>query len=569
MTADVSGEAHREPPQERRRLTTRVLQAAQEVLRAHRVQDDPTVARAEAELQAALGLVWDHVDRLRLEVGHDAVRLDGTVVLAREQDPEGLIDALEGAGITSLTLDPGVEDEEIRLVLRAVLATRSRPTAGGWGLLTSLFRADLHHFRYEADAPAADAATRAAREGPGRIQAARPRPGASPEAVRERVRQDASAPTGTGVVRLESFDSTLYFLDQREIEYLKSAIDREYAQDLALNVLTVLLDILEARSEPAVREEVTGVLADFLPALLADGRIEAVAHLVAGVREASRNAVERTDDQKERLDRLRVSVSSPGALAQLFEALERGAVAPTAHSMDILLRELRPQAIREVLTWAVSLSDLTTRKAVAEALDSFFTEWPHGLSRMLVAGESEVVHAGLELAGRLKLPEFADIVAEITTHRDPRIRRDVAHTLAAIGTAPALRHLLGMAHDNDRDVRIAVYGTFSARPTRGAAPALRRVLTESDLEAWGQREKRTLFEAFGSCAGAEGMEVLEPLLRGRNPFGRKPSPHTRACAAIALGIVGTPAARSALEGAARDRDPVVRSAVSAALRGEA
>jgi HEAT repeat protein len=125
-----------------------------------------------------------------------------------------------------------------------------------------------------------------------------------------------------------------------------------------------------------------------------------------------------------------------------------------------------------------------------------------------------------------------------------------------------------MAEDSDRDVRIVVYRTFAARPFRGAFRALEHAITGSNVEEKGPREKRILFEAFGAVAGPEGIGVLGPLLRGKNPSGPRPSSHTRACAAKALGIVGTPAAREALAGAANDRDPLVRSAVNSALRGE-
>jgi HEAT repeat protein len=221
-----------------------------------------------------------------------------------------------------------------------------------------------------------------------------------------------------------------------------------------------------------------------------------------------------------------------------------------------------------VLTRGDRLGNDATRRAVVGALDSFFSEWPHGLSRMLDSEDLDVVLAGLDLASRLKRPEFVDVVGQTASHADPRVRRHAARTLAALGSAAAYRRLLGMADDADRDVRILVYRTFAARPFRGAFRSLERAITKADLESKGDREKRILFEAFGAVAGPEGITVLAPLLRGKNPSGARPSAHTRACAATGLGFVGTPAAREELRAAAQDRDPLVRSAVSAALRGE-
>jgi HEAT repeat protein len=229
---------------------------------------------------------------------------------------------------------------------------------------------------------------------------------------------------------------------------------------------------------------------------------------------------------------------------------------------------MRPEAIRQMLAWSDRLSDVAIRAAVVGALEGFFSEWPQALSRMFEAPEREVIQAGLGLAGRLKHPDFVDIVGEVAGHEDPRVRLAVAETLALIGSAPALRRLTPMGEDGDRDVRLVVYRTLATRPFRPAFGTLQRAIASRDLEERGQREKRALFEAFGRIAGPEGPPVLEPLLRGRNPSGQRPSAHTRACAAIALGLVDTPDARAALSRAASDKDPLVRSAVGAALRGD-
>ena len=46
----------------------------------------------------------------------------------------------------------------------------------------------------------------------------------------------------------------------------------------------------------------------------------------------------------------------------------------------------------------------------------------------------------------------------------------------------------------------------------------------------------------------------------------KVDPETRACAAAALGRIGTAEARSALEKSAGDKDPLVKNAVAKALK---
>lgn len=538
-----------------------LLRSAQDLLEAMGTErgDGPSHERAAHELELAFRSLWSRVPVLTLTVGAKSIDWEGHAVLVPEEDPGDLIPALAGAGIASVTLVPGVEAGEMRDFLACVAASGVEEDAGSEGdLLTLLFRADLQHLRYEVETDA------------GGLVSPAPAPRPPKKSVADAVRRDAAEPDRTrGIVQLEKFDSTLYFLDKSEIEYLKAAIDREYSQDLAANVLSLLLDTLQLHSEPDVRAEVLEVLENLMPHLLGTGRFDAVAFLVSGARLVTQEAPDLTPTQKEALDDLRTSVSSPRALSQLFHALDDGGIRPTAESMGILLRELRPGAIRLVLSWSERLGNLDTKAAVVDALDAFFTRWPHALGRMLNAGERDVVYSALDLAHRLKLPAFVDLVADAAGHEDAGTRVRAARTLAAIGNAPALRALTGLAADADPEVRLVVYRTLATRPYRGALKALAAALANRRLEDLGQREKRALFEAYGSVAGPEGISLLDGFLHGKNAGGGRSSPHTRACAAIALGLVGTPGAHKLLEQAAGDRDPLVRSAVGSALREEA
>jgi HEAT repeat protein len=69
--------------------------------------------------------------------------------------------------------------------------------------------------------------------------------------------------------------------------------------------------------------------------------------------------------------------------------------------------------------------------------------------------------------------------------------------------------------------------------------------------------------------GDAGVGELDAILNARGLLGAKETPEMRACAARALGLVGTRAALAALQKAVDAKDVVVRSAVARALRGGA
>jgi len=67
--------------------------------------------------------------------------------------------------------------------------------------------------------------------------------------------------------------------------------------------------------------------------------------------------------------------------------------------------------------------------------------------------------------------------------------------------------------------------------------------------------------------GDSGVPQLDAILNGKGFLGRREDAEIRACAAIALGRVGTAKSLEALRKASTEKDVVVRNAVSRALRG--
>lgn len=524
-------------------------------------EPDPRHARALTELTLAFASLWSRLPRLALDVAPGGIRWRGAVVLSPEDDEAGLGEMLAQSGIVGIALDPGVETEEMQRLLEVLDRKRRLDVDGDLDLVTMLFREDFQHVEYTLAQADADAAATPA-------PPAQPPPTEAAREIRSAVREEAGPPERRrGIVELEKFDSTLYFLDEKEIQYLRGAIDREYAQDHARNVLALLLDILELRSEPAVRDEVLHILRTLMPYLLGTGRFESVAYLTAEIRGLKRS-VDFAPAHLDTLEELRVGVSETRALAQLFHALDAGELEADAAKLGVLLGELRPEAVRTVLVWVGQLNSPRAKSALVDAIEAYFARWPTAMGLMLEATDRTVVHRALGIAKKLRLAEFVDPVVGALDSDDATTRRLAARALASIGSAPAIRGLLRLIDDPDGEVRRLVLEALSARPFRGAQERLGEAIESRDVEGRGLGERRALFEAYGVVAGTGGVATLEPILFGKGALGRRASSETRACAAVALGVIGTPAARFALEKAAKDRDPVVRSAASSALRGE-
>ena len=566
MTPDTSTE---------RLLVQVLLRSAHEVLAALETEKDEASSRvreATQKLSLAFAPIWARMSHLELRLRDDGIEWNGQLALPVSEDRCRLARTLLSSGVHGITLVPGVEKKEMALFLLLVDRKRRLDEGGDQDLVLMLFRADLHYLRYTVGAvsnqvgEAVEGATPLGPPTGGAVPA--PATAVAPEALAAAVRGDANEPDARrAVVQLEQFDSTLYFLDQNEIEYLREAVEREYAQDHSWNVLSLLLDVLESQDHVEVRTEVIDVLTKILPYLLTSGRFPAVAYLTSELRKLNRTLT-LTNVHKAALDRLRASISEADALGQLFHMLDDGSVEPTAAELGALLREMRHDAIQMVLVWMGQLERPSAKAALIEAVEEFFRQWPRALTRMTAASDRRVVQRALAIARKVQHPEMVEPVRVALSSSDASTRRLSVETLAAIGDAPAFRTIARTVADPDAEVRTAVYVALIGRPYRGAEKGLREAVVSPEVEERELSERRALFAAYGTVAGTGAVAVLEPILRGHGGLGRRPSAQTRACAARALGSINTPTARFALESVAKDRDPLVRTAAASALRGD-
>ena len=149
---------------------------------------------------------------------------------------------------------------------------------------------------------------------------------------------------------------------------------------------------------------------------------------------------------------------------------------------------------------------------------------------------------------------------------DRALKLAVVEALTAIASPSALRLLERAIDDSDRDVRIAAVRFLASRGYRNAAARVETIVSGSKLRNADLTEKMAFFEAYGALVGAKGIPALDKLLVAKGLLGKREDPETRACAAMALGKIRTPEARAVLERAAQDKEPLVRNAVTRALR---
>lgn len=567
--------------------------------------NNPNYAKAAELWSAVLAPLWQHAEECVLTVQEQQF-LYGTRTVYREdeQSNDSLPWLLYKDGVRELRLLPGFEGEESgRFLDLLVLARKALPEEDD--LLTLLWQGEFQHLRYRfvdvgvdgagaleyedgqqlpatlvdswgesprvpgggaggADGPDGDGPEGAGIGGAGVGDGVDGKPAVGAAGGPE-------APKVAGVVNLADFDQTLYFLDDNEIEYLREEIRKEYARDERSNVVAMLLDIFELQSDPLVREEIAGILEGYILQLLSAGQFQAVAFLLREAQGAVTRARDLEVSHRQRLGGLADRLSDPETLGQLLQAMDDAPDLPPQGELTELFNQLRPSALRIVFLWSGKLTKPALRQLLETAAGVLASQNTNELVRLIGDTDRTVALEAAKRAGALRTAAAVAPLAKLLADPGADLRLAAVQGLAEIASPGALQQLERMLDDSEREVRLATARTLAAKAYRPALGRLEATVKGKAVRDRDVTEKMALFEAYGAVAGDPGVPLLDGLLNGKGFLGRREDAEIRACAAMALGRIGSPKAQESLRKAAADTkdEVVVRTAVNKALRGGA
>lgn len=517
------------------------------------LHNNPTYHRALDLLRQAFASAWTQLPELVLAVTEDELLWEGRPVYQEmERGGDTIAWLLYKDGIRELRLLPGFEGEEVERLLE-VLRLLGRAAGGTDDAITLLWDRDFAFLRYRFVEPVDDAELVEYRLGdrPGRLAVAEPAP----------------PPSSRDVVRIEDFDSAPFFLAERELDYLRSALAREYAHDLFADTVAMLLDTLETQPSRRARDEVCAALDELLLQALGGGDFRAVAMLLREVAVTLDRETGLAPEHQARLGEIAAELSSPERLASLLEALDLAEVLPPEADLEALFGQLLPGALGPVLAALDRVNAARLRGALRAAADRLALANSAELVRLIGSDDPTVAREASKRAGALRSAAAVPPLGAVLRSADGALRLVAVQALAEIGSTGALQELAGALGDEEREVRLAALRAIGAGRYRAALGTLEAQVRDRRARSADLTEQMALFEAYGALCGDEGVGQLDTLLNGRSLLGRRQDPALRACAAVALGRVGSDRARAALGKAAGEKDAVVRAAVQRALRG--
>ena len=528
--------------------------------RAHQLylHNNPTYLRALEIARAAFAPIWELTDELVFDVTETELRWHGEAVLREaEKATDNIPWMMYKDGIRELRVLKEFERDEI-VPLLDILQRARKVSPEEDDLLTMLWEQEFSYLRYryidvstEQAAPIDKTGFRAGEAGAQATQESAP----------------AIDSTVASVVKLEDFDSTLYFLEESEAEYLREEVRKEYEIDMRRNVVAMLLDTYEVQGDRGVREEIAGLLDTLMLHILSSGEFKTAAFLLRETAQTSERAPAITPEQKEQLLRIRNRLSEPEVLAQILQSLDEASQLPDQDDLNELFDQLRVGAIATVFSWLTKAQTPRLRVLLESAAARLAMANTAELVRLIGSSDRDVAREAIRRAGAVRATAAVAALAKLTTDPDVQMRLAAVQALGEIGSPGALQFLERTIDDASRDVRVATARAIATRAHRPALAKIEAAIQGKLAKDANLTEKMAFFEAFGTLCGDGGVKLLDGLLNSRGLFGKKEDVELRACAAMALGRVGTEAAVATLRRAANEKEVLVRNAVNRALRG--
>ncbi len=539
---------------------TDLLKAFVKAVRAHQLYlpNNPMHARSLEAVRESFAALWVHTDEIDLQVVETRLEWEGRVVLDEEErTSDNIAWLLYKDGVRELKMLKGFEQEELGVFFNLLQRVR-KATDDDDDLLTLMWEREFVTLQYRYVDLTQDG-------GPGVESMERAE-------QKEKILSPAQAEAGlestqSSIAKMDEFDATLYFLDDREVEYLQGEIKREFSTDLRPSVIASLLDTFENQKDPTVREEICGLLDYFLLILLSTAQYRNAAYLLREAGVTANRAPEVLETQKNRLMQLGELMSDPKPLGQLLQALEDSPLRAPQHELDELFGILQPRALETILGWIGRSNNPSLKMLLEVAAGRLASSNSAELIRLIGSDDEAVVLEAIRRAAALKSPAAVPALGKMLTVGESDMRVAAVTALTEIGSAGAMQMLERALIDEDREVRIVAVRALGARNARAASPRIEAAIKGKELRDSNLTEKMAFFEAYGLLCGDAGVTLLDGLLNAKGFMGKKDDAEMRACAAMALGKINSAKAMESLNRAAGEKDVIVRNAVSRAIRG--
>jgi HEAT repeat protein len=522
---------------------------------------NPAVTRFRQELVDATGSLLDQCGTLRLEIQSSSLLFQGHPVFQTSSRDDNLPGVLHRDGLRAITLLPGIAPDEIQGFVDVILQVTG-PAPGDDDLVTLLWEANLPHV--EVSAVPLEGDVDGGDESDGEISLTMPWPESGGAAASPASGVDKRFDPGT---RSDDWKSVDGIADPEAVfEELVAAAEANCARfgeehrsahevPLVAAVAEILADALASGATAADRTEVGRFVPRLLREAIGQGEWRAAAAALHMLHEAVPNTP---------LDTFLEGIAAHPS------PVTRHAVAALDRQSDEALGEFREFAEAlgaPAVTWLMHILADSQQKRVRQQLLPVIAELARERPEVLLDWLDDerwyVVRNVVHIFSRIEGDAMGGLVKAVARHPEPRVQREVLAVLARTDQDTARPLLIGMLEMAEPRLYAAVLQQLAQDPDEAIIGVLLAAFAHDAFSRRTEQEQRAVLMALAGRGDAV-LPALDAELN-RGGFFSRGDDSQRQAIALCIARIGTPAAREALERAAKMGKPGVRKACSIAL----
>lgn len=500
-------------------------------------EDNEIGRRAMAELLPRLSAVLP----LSLDIGAEQLGSKGTALLDDSGKTPPLIAELHRDGLRRLRLDVGLEENELRRLLR-VLASRLDSDEASEDYVTRLWEAELSHVRMSAVDPYLDPDIGED------VLEGREQPTELSHEDDEEEHQADEPPVPENAFQIGKEE------EARVLEEVEQMAVTKRWEEFA----SATFDALDSSLAEQTHTELVVILEAYFSELMKERQLRTAARVVEELkRRSSGPAAALFGPAVSRM-------AHADRLVGLHEALEGGSA--NAQEALAVLVLLGPDSIGAICAFLDKAGAERSRHVYIDALGRIGNAAVEAVLQRFRNSSGEIRSLYARALGGLHGRAVVSALVQALSDPDQAARRHVVRALAGQEDDRALAALLRIStEDGEEASRLIALRALAGARSRLDCESLIQRIGSRQYRALSSEEKDLLFRAIGATGGDRTVPLFRRIIRpGWIPWLDRRDDWQRAAAALAH--IGTPAAHETLQAFSQHRRSQLASICANALR---
>jgi hypothetical protein len=536
-------------------LATEVMQSMLKTSKAFKMYlpNNPLLVRFVDELVEKFGRHLSLYGDYRLDIDQFELKYKGKIVYENHDPKESLAFKMYSDGVRFFIFNSGLDENELCGFLEIV--GKERPGDVDDDIVTLLWEKNYPHIDYildedflEYDSAAGGATAAESQQGKiSRIYSAlstAPPPQAAPSMV--------LAP------------QQVLTLTEEEIETLKQVREAEEKKRPLEEVLQIVSAILAGEKDLALFTEFLEIMARLIEGMANVGEIRLTLKMVRFLDKLAGNE-EASSPKRPLIVKATQTVFSERNVPVFAAAIDKGTALEPQELLEMLQLFGRPLIPRMCELLAL-VENMKMRKVILQVLIECGREVPEQFIPYLSDRRWYLVRNIIFILGRIGSPMAMEQVTALSSHREPRVRKEVLAYLERFSDSKSRTAVMRFLRDDSSAIRIRALKLLGAGRS---AFALKPLIAMASSEQFAEKElaeKTAVFEAIAEIGGDQVLPMFRDMLFKKFWFNKAKEKESVVCAVAGLARLRSPAAVKLLEEARDAKSEDLREIITQAIQ---